>query len=480
AAWIQMHAETCQEAYDNAIQAFRIAEDDRVRLPVTVCHDGFVVSHTMERVLALGDEEVRGFVGEFVPPVDLLDTRNPQAVGPLVMPDLAPNLYAQIAEAMRRAAAVIEEIGQEYGRLTGRAYGLFEAYRLDDAQVALVAMGSVGGTARAVVDLLRSRGVRAGLLKLRVFRPFPAEALARALSGSFLRAVAVADKAVELGSGGPLFSEVTAALALRARSTGRGLPILINAILGVGGRDITMADINAVFRRLTELAGNGIQPNGDPVYFVDLGGCGGKTLETRNGHRGGADRGPSLRRIVLVARGGQGARTASQFLAQLAIESGQYAQALPTYGPQRTGAPIKAFAKLSDRPIDDRQQIYAPDVVVVFDETLLETCADDLRDLADDGVLLVNTRRTPADIREMTGLVGRRIHTLDATGIAVSEFGANLPNMAMLAAMVRILGVGELSRLKEAFQAKMARLSDKMMQGNLRAMDRAEHEFLTV
>lgn len=479
AAWIQLHAETAQEAYDNTIQAFGIGEDDRVRLPVTVCYDGFVVSHTTERMLTLDDEQVRGFVGEFVPTVDLLDTDHPQAVGPLVMPDHAPNLYAQVAEAMRWAPTVIEEVGQAYGRLTGRSVGLIESYRMDDASVAVVAMGSVCGTVRAVVDLLRSRGVPAGLVKLRAFRPFPAARLVEALSGGSLQAVAVLDKSIELGSGGPLFAEVAATLAVHARGDGGRLPLLADAILGIGGRDVAMTDINAIFARLLQMAsgtGGDRSHVDDPVWFVDVGGDGPKVLEHANAQAEAAVAGPTVRNVVFVARGGQGARTASQFLAQLVIEAGRHAQALPTYGPERTGAPIKAFAKISDRPIDDRQQIYAPDVVVLFDETLLQSDFADLSSLAPGGTLIVNTRSSPAEIRSRIDLPDRHICTLDATGIAMAEIGVNRPNTAMMAATLKLLNIDDLDALKTAFRGRMARLSEKTVQGNYRAMERAVEE----
>lgn len=475
AAWIQMHAENAQEAYDNVLQAWRIAEDDRLRLPVTVCHDGFIVSHTMERLLTLADQEAKAFVGEFIPPFDLLDIDNPHAMGPLVLPDYASSLYAQISEAMRWVPAVIEEVGQEYGLLTGRQYGLMDAYRMVDAEVAVVAMGSVCGTVRAMVDLLRSRGVRAGMIKLRVFRPFPAEALAVALHGSQLAAVAVLDKTPELGSGGPLFVETAAALAVKARSNGDRLPALVNVILGIGGRDVTLADINGVYRNLLDIATSGAQPCSDPVFFMGIGEQEPKTLSELNSHV--HDTEPALPRdVVLIARGGQGARTSSYLIAELMVELGRYAQASPAYGPERTGAPLRAFAKISDRPIDDRQRVYAADVAVVYDETLLDDFHADLAGLSPEGVLIVNTRRTPREIREQTGLSAARIYTLDATGIAVTEFGANRPNTALLAAMLHILDLGELGKLKQAFMSKMKRLSEKAIVGNLRAMDRAVRE----
>lgn len=474
AAWLQIHAENAQEAYDNALQAWRLAEDDRLRLPVTVCHDGFIVSHTMERLLTLPDAEARSFVGEHIPTVDLLDVDHPQAMGPLVLPDYASSLYAQISEAMRWAPSIIEEIGQEYALLTGRRYGMLDAYRMEDAEVAVLAMGSVCGTVRAVVDLLRSRGVRAGMVKLRVFRPFPAEALAECLCRSGLAAVAILDRTPELGSGGPLFVEASAALATRACGNGGGLPALVDVVLGVGGMDVTLADISGIFRKLLDLSAQGTRPAGDPVFFMD----GGQPDGTLNGSNGrcAACQPNGLRSVVLIARGGQGARTSSYLIAELIVGMERYAQASPAYGPERTGAPVRAFVKISDRPIDDRQRVYAADVVLVYDETLLDEFASDVQRLLPDGVLIVNTRRTAREIREQTGLSGRRVYTLDATGIAVSELGANRPNTALLAAMFKVLDLGELGQLKQAFMSKMKRLTEKAIMGNLRAMDRAVHE----
>lgn len=474
AAWIQLHAENAQEAYDNVFQAFRMAEDDRVRLPVTICHDGFVVSHTMERLLTLTDAEARSFVGEFIPPVDLLDVDNPHAVGAVVLPDLTPNLYAQIAEAMRWAPSVIEEIGQEYALLTGRRYGLIDAYRMDDAEVAVVAMGSVCGTLRAVVDRLRSRGVRAGFVKVRVFRPFPADALAGVLRGRELRAVAVLDKTPDLGSGGPLFVETTAALALHARAHAEPTPLLSNVIAGIGGRDVTLADITGIYQRLLALSAGGVQPGPDPVLFLDVGNRGVKVIASDDGQPGSAQ--PAVRNIVLMARGGQGARTSSYLIAEAMVDAGSFAQASPAFGPERTGAPVRVFAKISDGPIDDRQQIYAADVAVVFDESLLEVFRADLEHLAEDGTLIVNSRRDPAEMRKQLGLTGRRIYTIDATGIASSEIGADRPNTVLLAALGQVLQLGHVDRIKQAFRTKMKRLSEKAVQGNFRAMDRAADE----
>lgn len=471
-AWLQLHGENAQEAYDLTVMSFRVAEDSRVRLPVTVCFDGFIVSHTLEKLMTLSHAEVRDFVGEFIPPVDLLDTDNPRAVGPLVLPDTTVTFYAQIAEAMRWAPEVFAEVAGEYAKVSGRRYNIIEPYRMEDAEVAILAMGSICGTTRAVVDALRSEGVKAGLVKLRMFRPFPVEALSDALCTPNLKALCVLDKAVELGSGGPLFAETAAALALHAKNDSGRMPILTNAILGIGGRDVTLADINGIYTNLLGLATSNRQPGMDPVHFVDIGDEG-ENIFDLPATRLGRERAASTTNIVMMARGGQGAKTASYLLAQLMIDVGKFAQGFPTYGPERTGAPIKAFAKISDHPVDDRQQIYAPDVFAVFDDTLLETFKDEFQNLSPDGILLVNTRETPAAIRAKIGLKGRRIYTIDATGLAIAEFGSNRPNTAMTAAMLGILKLCDIEQFKVAFKSKMKRLSEKVLQGNLRAIDRA-------
>ncbi len=244
--WIQLYSEDAQEAYDNLLQAVRIAEHPEVLLPVMVCLDGFIISHSLENLEVLPDEQVRAFVGTYRPDVWLLDAARPVTMGPLDLQDFYFEHKRQEAEAMARAVPVIEEVAAEFGRATGRRYGFFEAYRMDDAEVAVLALNSTAGTARYVVDRLRRRGVRAGLLKLRVFRPFPQRALADALEG--LAALAVMDRAEGLSTaGGPVFVEVRSALYDRARR-----PLTMNHIYGLGGRDVGPDQIEKVFDDLLQ------------------------------------------------------------------------------------------------------------------------------------------------------------------------------------------------------------------------------------
>ncbi|MGL4737911.1 MAG: pyruvate ferredoxin oxidoreductase, partial [Cellulosilyticaceae bacterium] len=245
--WIQLYGENNQEAYDNHIMAVCIGEHPDVLLPVMNCYDGFITSHSVENIELLEDEKVRQFVGDYNPPHCLINPKQPIAVGGL---DLASYYFehkrSQV-EGMRRAKDVILEVAEEYEALTGRRYGLFEAYRMEDAERAIVLLGSSAGTAKHVVDCLRSKGEKVGLIKLRVFRPFPAEELAAALSGC--QAVAIMDKSDGFnGKGAPVFNEVCSALYYEARQ-----PLMVNYIYGIGGRDVRTESIEVVYSALTTI-----------------------------------------------------------------------------------------------------------------------------------------------------------------------------------------------------------------------------------
>lgn len=260
--WIQLYAENAQEAYDNALQAVRIAEHPAVMLPVLHTQDGFVISHGVERGELLPDEVVKAFVGTYKPEHSLLDVERPATFGPMDLPDYYFEHKRQQAWGMEQALKVIPEIGQEYGRLTGRYYGLVEGYRIEDAELAVVVLGSTAGTVRIVVDDLRQRGVKAGLLKIRAFRPFPAAAVAAALAGT--KAVAVLDRAFSFGAqGNALFLDVCTALFTQGLS-----PRVVNYVYGLGGRDTLPPQIEAVYRELLALAQG--QDRGSLVRYIGL------------------------------------------------------------------------------------------------------------------------------------------------------------------------------------------------------------------
>lgn len=243
--WIQLYCENCQEVYDNVVQAVKIAEDKDVLLPVMVCYDGFILSHTVERVEILQDHEVKEFIGPYVADRPLLDLDHPVTYGPLDLQDYYFEHKRQEAEAMRNCKPVIQRVAGEYELLSGRKYGPFDEYFTQDAEHIMVCLGSAAGTAKAAVDELRDAGEKVGLLKLRVFRPFPAEELIAALSHA--KGIAVMDRADGVNSiGGPVFSEIRAAVY------GHSSAKISNYIYGLGGRDIDIDMMKSVFQDMKD------------------------------------------------------------------------------------------------------------------------------------------------------------------------------------------------------------------------------------
>ena len=262
AGWVMLFSENNQEAYDNTLMANRIAENKDVQLPIMVCQDGFITSHSIENIELEEDSEVKKFVGEYHPEHYLLNKQEPIAVGPL---DLQAYLFehkAQQAEALKNAKKVILDASKEFEAWTGRHYGLFEEYKLDDAEIAIVCMNSTAGTTKYVVDNLRAKGIKAGLLKIRVYRPFPGEEVAKALS--HLKAIAVLDKSDSLNAiGGALFEDVSSSMYVNNSH----VP-MCNYVYGIGGRDTTANDIESVYTDLIEIAKNGKVEN--PYRYLGL------------------------------------------------------------------------------------------------------------------------------------------------------------------------------------------------------------------
>lgn len=260
--WIMLFSENNQEAYDNLIMAHRIAEHKDVLLPLMVCQDGFITSHSIENIELLEDDKVKEFVGTYRPEHYLLNEKEQIAVGPLdVQPFLFEHKYQQ-AEAMRNAKKVISDVSKEFEKMTGRKYSFFEEYMLDDSDIAIVCMNSTAGTAKTVVDELRATGIKAGLLKVRMFRPFPAEEIARALG--HLKAIAVMDRSDSLnGAGGALFEDVVSSMYV-----GQKQVPAVSYVYGIGGRDTTSKDIHEVYSYLQEVVKTGKIDN--PYRYVGL------------------------------------------------------------------------------------------------------------------------------------------------------------------------------------------------------------------
>lgn len=255
--FIQIYAENNQEAYDNYLQAHRIGETADVRLPVMICEDGFITSHALENIDLESDEDVKEFVGEYHPEHYLLKHENPLAVGPYGTSPYYMEARVAQAEAMKNAKRAILEVAADFEKKFGRKYGFFEAYKMEDAERALVIMGSSAGTAKAAVDMLRAKGEKVGLVKIRVFRPFPGEELAEVLKNC--KAIAVMDKSEGFSAcGGPLFAETSGACINLDNP-----PKMVDIVFGLGGRDFTTEHAKRVFNRLAKIVETG---ETGPVY----------------------------------------------------------------------------------------------------------------------------------------------------------------------------------------------------------------------
>ncbi|HAK87864.1 MAG: pyruvate ferredoxin oxidoreductase [Nitrospirae bacterium GWB2_47_37] len=249
--WIQLWSENAQEAYDNTIQAFRIAEHLDIRLPAMTCMDGFIISHSIERMEYLDDEAVKNFAGEFKTTNPLLDIEHPVSYGPLILPDYYMEFRRAHADVMSKVTKVVLDTAKDFEKISGRKYGLFETYRLEDAEIAFVILNSAAGTSKDVIDEFRNKGIKAGLLKPRLYRPFPYEEVGEALK--HLKAVCVLDRADAFGASyGPLFTDIAASLYPYKER-----PILINKIYGLGGRDYLPEHAELVLNELAETAKTG-------------------------------------------------------------------------------------------------------------------------------------------------------------------------------------------------------------------------------
>ena len=258
--WIQLFAETNQEAYDNYLQAMRIGE--AVSLPVMICQDGFITSHAIENIELVETDKVKDFVGEYKPDQYLLNKNNPMAVGAYATPVYYMEAKRQQAQAMMDAKEVIKNVGKEFGAMTGREYGLIEKYMMDDAETAIIIIGSSAGTAKEAVNELRAKGEKVGLIKIRSFRPFPKEDIVEALKG--VKAFAAMDKTDSFSAlCGPIFADTCAALYASDIS-----PLGVNYIYGLGGRDVRVESIQKVYAELAKIAATG--EVGETYRYLDV------------------------------------------------------------------------------------------------------------------------------------------------------------------------------------------------------------------
>jgi pyruvate ferredoxin oxidoreductase alpha subunit len=259
--WIQIYAENAQEAYDWTIQAFKIAEDHKVLLPVTVNLDGFTISHAMEGVAVLEDSEVSHMLGKRQP-LYKLDVDKPMTFGALTLPDFYTEFKRQQVEAMKEAHAVIAAVTEQFARISGRKYSTVSTFNMDDAEAAVICLGSIAGTARTVATKLRLQGKRVGVIKLWEYRPFPAAEVTKLASK--VKALGVIDRAISFGAPyGALCADVASVMKQAGVQTA-----LFNVVCGLGGRDVTPADIQQIFERALRHAKG--EPVSEPVSYMGV------------------------------------------------------------------------------------------------------------------------------------------------------------------------------------------------------------------
>ena len=255
--WIQLYAETNQEAY-----AYRIAEHKDVMLPIMICQDGFITSHAVMNMELLDDDVVKNFVGEYEPEDYLLNPNETYAVGPYAITDYYMASRKAQAHAMENAKQVIKDIAEEFEKISGRKYGLIEEYRMEDAEYAVVIIGSAAGTTKEAIDHMRENGEKVGLIKVRSFRPFPGEEIAASLKKC--KAVAIMDRSESFSTnGGPLGAET-----MQAMYTARCTALTIDIMYGIGGRDVTVDDMINVYDTLKDIAVTG--ETGDVYRYMGL------------------------------------------------------------------------------------------------------------------------------------------------------------------------------------------------------------------
>lgn len=251
--FIQIYTQSCQEAYDTTIMAFKIAENHKVLLPIMVCIDGFILSHNVERVEMLPTDAIRNFLGVREPFISL-DPRKPITMGPLALTDYYYEFKEQQDVAIHNVPEVFEEVEAEFEKMTGRKYGMFEKHKIEDAEIIILTHSTPGGTAKAVADVLREQGEKVGVLRLRMFRPFPAKEIAEAVKHA--KAVVVLEKCLSFGAASnPLAMEVRTALYDHENH-----PMVADFVIGLGGRDVPPTTIVEAVEKTKEYLAKGKAP----------------------------------------------------------------------------------------------------------------------------------------------------------------------------------------------------------------------------
>jgi pyruvate ferredoxin oxidoreductase alpha subunit len=435
--WLQFFATNVQEAYHYHLLAPRLSE--ACSLPVMVNIDGFELSHITERLEVLPTETVKGWVGKWEPKYPIATDDDLVVTYPAIAgSDYYPEIKETQMEAVRRAEEKFEELTTELAGIIGTKLEMTEEVFLEDAEIVLVAIVSATGTIRDKIADMRARGVKAGLLIIKGFRPFPAEKVVAALQGK--DAVGVMERVPVLGSDvGPLTMEIIRALYDLPESL---RPRVVNFIFGLGGRLTGMDTVGLALNILDVIRTHAPDTYYRKVFHLDVRDVREDALlppSQRNEIYYQPVRKKSTE-IRLFARGGEGIKTASKIFASAAIETGgKFAQGFSVYGAERSGAPTQGYVRIADGVINERSPIAHSDIDIFVNPGLLD--AEAIRGLREDGIILVNTTETPAAIRKRYGIEGRRIYCVDGYGIAEEEIGDRRRNgIAMVAALLGIAG----------------------------------------
>ena len=267
--WIMLFSKNNQDVYDNTIIGTMIAENSNVLLPIAICQDGFITSHSIENIEILEDDEITKFVGKYNNNVNLLDKENPVTVGPLDLPThLFEHKRLQV-EALANAKKVFKKISEKYEKISGRKINMIDTYMVEDAETVIIAIGSTAETIEEVVDRRRKNGEKVGVIAIRMFRPFPEEEIISALRN--VKNIAVMDKVMDYSlNGGPLYKEIISAIyGMKEKNKDRDKEkdkniIVSNYIYGIGGRDIGVDDIEGIFDDILD------NSNNEKIRYVGL------------------------------------------------------------------------------------------------------------------------------------------------------------------------------------------------------------------
>ncbi|MEE8638661.1 MAG: 2-oxoacid:acceptor oxidoreductase family protein [Candidatus Margulisiibacteriota bacterium] len=428
-AGIILMAENHQQIYDNMLQAFRMAQ--AAQMPVFTCHDGFFLSHALRKFRMLSDADAKEFVGEYKPVTDLLTQKI--SIGGLCSPEKYPLVRARMIEEQQEVLGQITRIGTEYEKYSERPQPLLHTYRIEDAEIALLNMGSYSGTIRTVVDYLRANGVPAGLINLRVYRPFPADKLTFTLNSKAtkLKALGIIDNVLN-PTIPPLYQDTLSALF--EKGAGSSAFKIVSFRYG-GGYNPTLADTNGVFQVLKKEADQK-EPLSNRHRYINL--YNEEPYELRLD-------GPELKKIkdktsniLILGRGGQGGVTTGTMMARIANGFGKNAGAISAFGSEKTGSPTFTRVTISEEMIhDNSDRGYTPEYLIVLSPSVITELGKDVNEeVAEDGIIVVNTPKTPAEIREEFGIKGRKVVTIAASALSKEILGMDLPNVATLAALV--------------------------------------------